>query len=116
MQPRLLEEVRAHHEVREPVAAGVGPVRADPSDLPGEVKDELGRGVVEHARRVLHRREVVVAASGGDDVVAVALETLDEPGAQEATASRDEDATHGCFGSVPVRTDPRERLALRNRR
>ena len=41
VQPGLLEHVRAHHQVRVPVAAGVGAVRADPADLGGEVEDEL---------------------------------------------------------------------------
>ena len=40
---------------------------------------------------VVHRREVVVAAPGGDDVVPVAREPLDEPGAEEASAARDEE-------------------------
>ena len=50
MEPRLLEDVRAHHQVRVPVAAGVGAVRADPADLGREVEDELRLGVVEQAR------------------------------------------------------------------
>ena len=43
MEPGLLEHVRAHHQVGVPVAAGIGPVRADPTDLGREVEDELGR-------------------------------------------------------------------------
>ena len=45
----LLEHVRAHHQVRVPVAAGVGAVGADTADLGGEVEHELGRGVGEQS-------------------------------------------------------------------
>ena len=55
MQPRLLEHVRAHHQVRVPVAARVGAVGADAADLGGEVEDELGLGVVEEPLGVVHR-------------------------------------------------------------
>ncbi len=52
MNPALLEHVRAHDEVRVPVAAGVRPVRADAADLGGEVEDELRARVGEEPRRV----------------------------------------------------------------
>ena len=68
----------AHRQVRVPVAAGVRAVGADPADLGGEVEDELGVGVVEQPRGVVHRREVVVGAARDDDVVAVGFEPLDE--------------------------------------
>ena len=90
MEARLLEDVRAHREVREPVAAGVRPVRADPADLGGEVEDELGVGVVEQLRRVAHRGQVVVDAACDDDVVTVGLEPLDEVRAEKASAAGDE--------------------------
>ena len=62
VQPRLLEHVRAHDQVRVPVAAGVGAVGADAADLGGEVEDELRPGVVEQPRRVVgHLGQVVVA-------------------------------------------------------
>ena len=77
-------------EVRVPVAAGVGAVRADAADLGGEVEDELGASVFEEPRAVVHRRQVVVATPGGEDVVAVALEPLDEVRAEEAAAAGDE--------------------------
>ena len=78
VQPRLLEDVRAHHQVGVPVAPGVRAVRADAADLRGEVEHELGRGLGEEALRVGHRREVEVALPGREDVVAVGLEPLDE--------------------------------------
>ena len=92
MQPRLLEHVRTHHQVRVPVAARVRAVRADPADLGGEMEDELRHGVVEHPSRVLHRCEVVVGAPGDDHVVPVPLEPLDEMRSEEAPSYRDEDA------------------------
>ena len=91
---RLLEHVRAHHQVRVPVATGVGAVRADAAHLRGEVEDELRLGVVEQPRGLLHRGQVVVAAPRDDDVVAVGPEPLGEPSADEAAAPRDEDAAH----------------------
>ena len=53
MEPRLLEHVRSHHEVRVPVAAGVGAVGAYPADLGSEVEDELRLGVGEEPGRVV---------------------------------------------------------------
>ena len=90
MQPGLLEHVRAHHQVRVPVAAGVGAVRADPADLGGEVEDELGAGLVEETRRRVHRRQVEVAPPGGEHLMPVRLEPLDEARADEAAASGDQ--------------------------
>ena len=55
---RQLEHVRAHHQVRVPVAARVRAVRADAADLGGEVEDELGPRVLEQPLGV------VPAASG----------------------------------------------------
>ena len=81
-------------QVRVPVAARVGAVRADPADLGGEVEDELRPRLREEARRVLHRGEVVVAPSRGDDLVPLGLEPLDQVGADEAPAARDEDSAH----------------------
>ncbi len=95
MEPRLLEDIRAHREVREPVAAGIRAVRADAPDLGREVEHELGLGVAEHPRGVVHRREVVVGAAGDDDLVAVGLEALDEVRSEESSAAGDEHA-HRC--------------------
>ena len=86
--------LRAHREVREPVAAGIRAVRADAADLGREVEDELGLGVAEHPRGVVHRREVVVGAARDDDLVAVGLEALDEVRAEESAPAGDEDAAH----------------------
>ena len=94
VDPALLEHVRAHDEVRVPVAPGVRPVRADAADLGREVEDELRPRVGEEPRGGLHRRQVVVAASRGEDLVAVALEPLDEVGAEEAAAAGDEYPCH----------------------
>ena len=90
MQARLLEDVRSHREVREPVATGVGAVRPDTADLGSEMEHEVGVGVGEHPRRVVHRREVVVGASRRDDVVSVGLQSLDEMRAEKAPASSDQ--------------------------
>ena len=106
MDARLLEHVRAHHEVGVPVAAGIRAVGADAADLGREVEDELGCGVLEHPGGVVHGRQVVVGASRSDDVVALFLEALDEVGAEEASAAGDE---HAHRGRVP-RLRLRERL------
>ena len=88
---RELEHVRAHHQVRVPVAAGVLAVRADAADLGGEVEDELRPRVGEQPLRVVVARQVVVAPPGDEDVVPVALEPLDEMRAEEPAAAGDED-------------------------
>ena len=98
MQAALLEHVRAHEQVRVPVATWVRPVGADPADLGGEVEDELRLRVLEEARRVGGRRQVVVAAAGRDDLVLVRLQALDQVRAEKPAAAGDEslhDATSG---------------------
>ena len=92
MQARLLEDVRSHREIRVPVATGVRAVRADSADLGGEVKHELGVGVVEHTRRVVHRGEVVVGAPRREDVMPFGFEALDEVRAEKASAAGNERA------------------------
>ena len=87
----LLEHVRAHDEVRVPVAPGVGPVRSDAADLGGQVEDEVGLRILEETRGRLHRGQVVIVASRCNDVVAVALEPLGEVRSEEPAAARDED-------------------------
>ena len=90
VEARLLEDVRAHREVREPVAAGIRAIRPDSTDLGGEVEHDLGRRVAEHPRGVVHRREVVVGAARGDDVVAVGFETFDEVRPEKSSAAGDQ--------------------------
>ena len=92
MEPRLLEHVRAHHQVRVPVAARVLAVGADAADLGGKVEDELGCGLVEEPGRVVHRRQVVVRTARDRDLVPVALEPLDEMRAEKASTTGDEHA------------------------
>ena len=62
VQARLLEDMGAHHQVRVPVASGVGPVRADTADLGSEVVDELGTHLVKEPRGLCHVGEVVFRA------------------------------------------------------
>ena len=69
----VLEDVRAHEQVRVPVAARVRAVRADAADLRREVEDELGPRVGEQALGVVRARQVVVGAARDEDVVAVVL-------------------------------------------
>ena len=92
VEARLLEDIRSHRDVREPVAAGVRSVRTDPADLGGEVEHQLRAGLVEQPRGLVHRREVVIGASRGEHVVSLGLETLDEVRAEEATAACDQSA------------------------
>ena len=93
VDPRLLENIGAHREVREPVAAGIRAVRADAPNLGREVEHELGLGIAEHAGGVVHRGEVVVGAAGDDDLVTVGLEALDEVRSEESSAAGDEGAS-----------------------
>ncbi len=102
MDARLLEHVRAHHEIGVPVAAGIRAVGADAAHLRSEVEDALGSGLLEHPGRLLHARQVVVGASRNDDVVALFLEALDEVGAEEAPAAGDEHAHRGSVPSAPA--------------
>jgi hypothetical protein len=84
--------VRAHHQVRVPVAAGIGAVGADAADLGREVEDELRVAVAEEPLGVVAPRQVVVAPPRREDLVAPLLEPLDEVRAEEAYAAGDEDA------------------------
>ena len=86
MQPRELEHVRAHDQVRVPVAAGVRPVRADPADLGREVEDELGPRLGEEPLGVVPPRQVVLGPARNDDLVAALPEPLDEERAEETRA------------------------------
>ena len=98
MQPALLEHVRAHHQVRVPVAARVRPVRADPAHLGREVEDELRPRVLEEACRGCPSSQVVVPPPRGEDLVPVGLEPLDEPRAEEAAAAGDESPHEATSG------------------
>ena len=89
VQARLLEHVRAHHQVRVPVAAGVGAVRADAADLGGEVEDELRLRVGEQPLGVVPARQVVVARGARRTTSCPSrLEPLDEVRAEEARRRR----------------------------
>ena len=87
----MLEHVRTHHQVRVPVAAGVGAVRADAADLGGEVEDELGLGIEEQPLDVVVAREVVVGPAGDEHLLAFGFEPLDEMRAKKASAAGDQD-------------------------
>ena len=106
VQARLLEDVRSHREIRVPVATGVGAVRADSADLGGEVKHELGVGVVEHTRRVVHRGEVVVGAPRREDVMPFGFEALDEVRAEKASAAGNERAHRRRVQATPGTAEP----------
>ena len=101
VQPRLLEHVGAHHQVRVPVAPGVGPVGADAADLGREVEHDLRLGLVEQPGRVGHVGEVDLDAPRDGDVVAVGLEALDEVRAEEPATACDENPAHdvGAIGA-----------------
>ena len=102
VSPRELEDVRAHHQVRVPVPARIGAVRADPADLCRQMEDELGPRLGEEPLRALPRRQVVLVAARDERLLPALLQTLDQMGADEPAASGDEDA-HGRQGS---RTGP----------
>ena len=80
--------MRAHHQVRVPVPAGVRAVRADAADLRGEMDDELGLRVREEALDVAGARQVVVAAAGDERLEAVVAHALDEVRAEETRRPR----------------------------
>src|SRR5262249_20766397 len=94
-QPRLLEHVRAHHQVRVPVAARIRAVRADAADLRGEMDDELRGGVGEETPGALRRGRVVVGARCDEGLVARGAEALAHVRAEKAAAAGDEDL-HAC--------------------
>ena len=74
----LFEHMCAHHQVRVPVAARVGHVRADASDFGREVEDEVRTCLSEQSLGVLREGQVVVATSGDERVEAFGLKSLDE--------------------------------------
>jgi hypothetical protein len=115
VQARLLEDVRAHHQVRVPVAAWVRAVRADAADLRREVQYELGLRVVEEALGVLPAREVVVTAARDDRLDPLGLESLDDVGSQEPAAAGDQRphpvlTVGAVYGSQSTRPIQRSRL------
>src|SRR5207253_2470485 len=113
-----LEHMRAHHEVRVPVAARVGAVGSDTAHLGGEMEDELWPRVVEQAPGVSLAREVVVAATGDERLDSVRSQALDEMRAEEAASSRHERAhaakrrRPGRYGKAPWPSARRSSPAL----
>ncbi len=90
-EPALLEHVRAHEEVRVPVAARVGAICADAADLAGKVEHEVRRSVGKQACRVLGERQVIVATARDKGVVPLGAKPLDEVRAEESAPAGDED-------------------------
>ena len=95
VQPALLQHVRAHHQVRVPVAAGIRQVGADAADLGREMEDALGPRLGEQPLGLVPVRQVEVALPRREDVVPLRLEPLDEVPAEKAPAAGDE-GFHRC--------------------
>ena len=90
-------------QVRVPVAAGVGAVRADPADLGGEVEDELGPRVREEPRGVVAARQVVArrgAATTTSSPRARSRSTRCEP--RKPAAARDEQPSSAARVIAPL--------------
>ena len=77
-------------EVREPEAAGLGAVGADPPCHGCQVEDDLRLAVAEQPGRVVLVREVVVDTARDGHIVSRRLESLDEMRAEEPAAAGDE--------------------------
>ena len=75
--------MRAHHQIRVPVAARVVAVGADAADLRGQVDHELRPHVREQPLGVVPAGEVVVALPRHHRLDAVGAHPLDEVRAQE---------------------------------
>jgi hypothetical protein len=117
VQPRLLDHVRAHHQVRVPVAAGIRAVRADAADLGREMDHQLRPCVGEQPLRVLPVRQVVVRAAGDDRVEPLRAEPFDQMCPQEPGTAGDE-RSHGAvltvgavYGSQSTRPSQRSRFS-----
>ena len=117
--PRELEHVRTHDQVRVPVAARVGAVRADAADLGGEVVDELRPRVGEQTLRVVPARQVVVGAARDERLLAALAQALDEVRADEPAPAGDEDPRHRARAGLPAsqstRPSQRSRLSAYHR-
>jgi hypothetical protein len=78
------------------------------------MKDELRLCPVEEALGVVEARQVVVAAARSDDVVAIALQPLDQVRAQEPRAAGHHYPGHACstFSWLSQSTRPIQRSRL----
>ena len=84
VQARELEHVRAHDQVRVPVAARVRPVGADPADLGRQVEDDFGPRLLEQPLGVVPAGQVELGAARHHHLVAALTEPLDQERAEEA--------------------------------
>ena len=100
MKACLLEDVRTHDEVRVPVAARVGPVRADPADLGGEMENQLRTRFGEEAFRVRRDCEVEVPPTGDERLEALRAQPLHQVGAEKPASPGHENA-HAASVLVP---------------
>ena len=89
VDPRELEHMSAHDQVRVPEAAGTRPIRADSAHLAGEVEDELRLRVGEQALRVGLPGQVVVAPPRDEGLRSSVAQPFDEVRAEEPAASGD---------------------------
>ena len=86
-------------QVRVPVPPRVRAVRADATDLRGQVEDQLGADVREQARGVVPAGQVVVGPARHERVLALRPEAVDQVRAEEAAAAGDEDPAHVFAGA-----------------
>jgi hypothetical protein len=81
--PRLVDEVDAHHGVREEEASRVHPVRADAADDGRRMDHAGGLRVLQGRAHALRIGQVVVRGPGHDRLGAALLELVDDPAAEE---------------------------------
>ena len=113
MQPALLDDVRAHDQVRVPVPAGIRAVRADAADLGREVEDERRLRFLEQPVRVDCGRQIEGAAARDKRFDPFRVEPLDEMRPEKPAAAGDEDvhvAERSC-ASQSTRPSQRSRFA-----
>ena len=121
VQARLLEHVRAHEQVRVPVAARVGAVRADAAHLGREVEHHVRLALRERARHVVGAGQVEPGPRGHERLDAARGQPLDQVRADEPGPAGDEDAgarlerhrvvTGSVVGSQSTRPTHLSRLA-----
>jgi len=101
LQPGLVDELHAHHQVVVEEFAGLLAVGTDAADLGCKVDDDIGLGRVDHADDLGFAHQVILGILWHKDLTrAVFLEPADEVRAQKAGSAGDTNTFSGKVKSL----------------